>query len=160
MDHQQKHWHWIVKNEVVVYHSFCSFALEYRPSLLKSLQIHHLKMKLHSYLFVFQVITHYVEPVIIEVQSFSHQQKRNVLRTTVKSAIDDAETFWRAFEENNYHIEGLDREIVKPRRTEKRRSEGMQTMEQYNAKRAERSNHKLEQLQELLESNPKMKRLN
>lgn len=103
MDHQQKHWHWIVKNEVVVYHSFCSFALEYRPSLLKSLQIHHLKMKLHSYLFVFQVITHYVEPVIIEVQSFSHQQKRNVLRTTVKSAIDDAETFWRAFEENNYH---------------------------------------------------------
>lgn len=92
---------------------------------------------------------------------FSHQQKRNVFRTTLKSVIDDAETFWRAFEENNYHIEGLDREIVKSkrtstiirqqaitdvememmdvligkaeikrRRTEKRRSEGIQTMEQ------------------------------
>lgn len=49
--------------------------------------------------------------------SFSHQQKRNVLRTTVKSALDDAETFWRAFEENKYHIEGLDRKLVKPKRT-------------------------------------------
>lgn len=49
--------------------------------------------------------------------SFSHQQKRNVLRTTVKSSLDDAETFWRAFEENNYHVEGLDNKLVKPKRT-------------------------------------------
>lgn len=119
--------------------------------------------------------------------SFSHQQKRNVLRTTVKSALDDAETFWRAFEENNYHIEGLDRKLVKPkrtstiirqqsitdaememmdvligkaeikrRRTEKRRSNGEKTMEQYNAERAEKVNDKLEQLKKLKEDNPKL----
>ena len=49
--------------------------------------------------------------------SFTSQQKRNVLRTTVKSALDDAEAFWRAFEENNYHVEGLDNKLVKPKRT-------------------------------------------
>lgn len=49
--------------------------------------------------------------------SFSHQQKRNVLRTTVKSALDDAETFWRAFEENNYSMVGLDKVLVKPKQT-------------------------------------------
>ena len=40
-----------------------------------------------------------------------------MLRTTVKSALDDAEAFWRAFEENNYHVEGLDNKLVKPKRT-------------------------------------------
>lgn len=131
-----------------------------------------------------------IQTAVLQMDSsFSHQQKRNVLRTTVKSALDDAETFWRAFEENNYHVEGLDRKLVKPKRTstiirqqsitdaememmdvligkveierrriEKRRSDGMQTMEQYNAKRAEQSNNKLEQLKELLASNPKMKK--
>lgn len=117
--------------------------------------------------------------------SFSHQQKRNVLKSTVKSALDDAETFWRAFEENNYRVEGLDNKLVKPkrtstiiqqqsitdgememmdvligkaeierRRTEKRRSNGEKTMEQYNAERAEKVIDKLEQLRKLKEDNP------
>jgi len=119
--------------------------------------------------------------------SFTSQQKRNVLRTTVKSACDGAEKFWRAYEKNNYSMAGLDKGLVKPkqtrtiinqqsitdaeqdmlevligkdekerRRTEKRRSNGEKTMEQYNAERAEKVNDKLEQLRKLKEDNPKL----
>ena len=49
--------------------------------------------------------------------SFTSQQKRNVLKSTVKSALDDAETFWRAYEKNNYSIKGLDKGLVKPKQT-------------------------------------------
>lgn len=49
--------------------------------------------------------------------SFTSQQKRNVLRTTVKSAYDGAEKFWRAYEKNNYSIVGLDKGLVKPKQT-------------------------------------------
>lgn len=119
--------------------------------------------------------------------SFTSQQKRNVLKSTVKSALDDAETFWRAYEKNNYSMAGLNKGLVKPkqtrtiinqqsitdaeqdmlevligkdeierRRTEKRRSNGEKTMEQYNAERAEKVNDKLEQLRKLKEDNPKL----
>lgn len=119
--------------------------------------------------------------------SFTSQQKRNVLRTTVKSACDGAEKFWRAYEKNNYSMAGLDKGLVKPkqtrtiinqqsitdaeqdmleviigkeekerRRTEKRRSEGEKTMEQYNAERTEKVNDKLEQLRTLKTENPKV----
>ncbi len=49
--------------------------------------------------------------------SFTSQQKRNVLRTTVKSACDGAEKFWRAYEKNNYSMAGLDKGLVKPKQT-------------------------------------------
>ena len=117
--------------------------------------------------------------------SFTSQQKRNVLKSTVKSACDGAEQFWRAYEKNNYSMVGLDKGLVKPkqtrtiinqqsitdaeqdmlevlfgkeekerRRIEKRRSEGMQTMEQYNAERAAKVANKLEQLRTLKTENP------
>lgn len=119
--------------------------------------------------------------------SFTSQQKRNVLRTTVKSACDGAEKFWRAYEKNNYSMAGLDKGLVKPKQTrtiinqqsitdaeqdmlevligkdeklrrkyEKRYDKGMQTIEQYNAKRAEKVTNKLEQLRKLKEDNPKL----
>lgn len=49
--------------------------------------------------------------------SFSSQQKRNVLKSTVKSACDGAEKFWRAYEKNNYSMIGLDKGLVKPKQT-------------------------------------------
>jgi len=49
--------------------------------------------------------------------SFTSQQKRNVLRTTVKSAIDRADAFWRAYAKNSYSIYGLDKNLVKPKQT-------------------------------------------
>lgn len=118
--------------------------------------------------------------------SFTSQQKRNVLRTTVKSACDGAEKFWRAYEKNNYSMAGLDKGLVKPKQTrtiinqqsitdaeqdmlevligkdeklrrkyEKRYDKGMQTMEQYNVKRAEKVSDNLEKLRKLRENNPK-----
>lgn len=125
------------------------------------------------------------EAVLQMDSSFTSQQKRNVLRTTVKSAIDGAEAFWRAYEENQYSMHDLDKNLVKPKQTrtiitqqsitademealevligkeekfrrryEKRRSEGMQTMEQYNTKRSEAVNNNLEQLRKLKQENP------
>lgn len=118
--------------------------------------------------------------------SFTSQQKRNVLKSTAKSALDDAEKFWRAYEKNNYSMAGLDKGLVKPKQTrtiinqqsitdaeqdmlevligkdeklrrkyEKRYDKGMQTMEQYNVKRAEKVSDKLEKLRKLREDNPK-----
>lgn len=48
--------------------------------------------------------------------SFTSQQKRNVLKSTVKSAYSNAETFWRAYEKNNYSIKGLEKTLIKPKR--------------------------------------------
>jgi len=118
--------------------------------------------------------------------AFNTQQKKSVLRRTVKSAIDGAETFWKAYLENEFSMIGLDKNLVKPKKTitiieqqsitpaememlevicdkkekdrryaEKRYNEGMQTMEQYNAKRAEKVNDRLEQLRALKAENPK-----
>ena len=49
--------------------------------------------------------------------AFTSQQKRNVLRTTVKSACDDAEEFFRAYIENKSRMIGLDKNLVKPKKT-------------------------------------------
>lgn len=49
--------------------------------------------------------------------SFIYQQRRNVLKTTVKSAYEDAKLFWQAYEENNYRMIGLDKNLVKPKKT-------------------------------------------
>lgn len=49
--------------------------------------------------------------------SFVYQQRKNVLKTTVKSAYEDAKLFWQAYEENNYRMIGLDKNLVKPKKT-------------------------------------------
>lgn len=49
--------------------------------------------------------------------SFTSSQKKNVLKTTVKSAYERATKFWRAYEENNYSMRGLDSNLVKPKQT-------------------------------------------
>lgn len=49
--------------------------------------------------------------------SFTSQQKKSVLRRTVKSAIDGAEAFWKAYLENEFSMIGLDRNLVKPKKT-------------------------------------------
>ena len=128
-----------------------------------------------------------LQRAVLQLDStFTMPQKRNVLRTTVKSAYDDAEKFWRAYAENGYKMQGLDRKLVKPKQnrtiirqqsitaeemeelqvivdrseiqrrwTQKRRERGDMTMEQYNAKRAEQVDSKIEQLKQLKELHPK-----
>lgn len=49
--------------------------------------------------------------------SFTSQQKKNVLKSTVKSAYSNAVDFWKAYEENNYSMAGLDKGLVKPKQT-------------------------------------------
>lgn len=49
--------------------------------------------------------------------SFTSQQKRNVLKSTVKSACDGAEKFWKSYEKNAYSMNGLEKTLVKPKRT-------------------------------------------
>ena len=49
--------------------------------------------------------------------SFTSQQKKSVLRRTVKSAIDGAEMFWKAYFENEFSMIGLDKNLVKPKKT-------------------------------------------
>ena len=49
--------------------------------------------------------------------SFSAQQKKSVLRRTVKSAIDGAEIFWKAYLDNEFSMIGLDKNLVKPKKT-------------------------------------------
>ena len=48
--------------------------------------------------------------------SFTSQQKRNVLKSTVKSACDGAEKFWKAYTANGYSIKGLEKTLIKPKR--------------------------------------------
>lgn len=49
--------------------------------------------------------------------SFTSQQKKNVRKSTVKSAYSNAVDFWKAYEENNYSMVGLDKGLVKPKQT-------------------------------------------
>lgn len=48
--------------------------------------------------------------------SFTIQQKQSVLRRTAKSAYDDAEAFWMAYAKNGYSMQGLDRNLIKPKK--------------------------------------------
>lgn len=60
--------------------------------------------------------SHVQEAVWQMDNSFISQQKRNVLRTTSKSAYDDAEAFWKEYAKNNYTMRGLPSALVKPKK--------------------------------------------
>lgn len=60
--------------------------------------------------------SHVQEAVWQMDSSFISQQKRNVLRTTSKSAYDDAEAFWKQYAKNNYTMRGLPSALVKPKK--------------------------------------------
>lgn len=48
---------------------------------------------------------------------FSVPQKPNKVEQTARSAYGDAMTFWKAYRENNYRMRGLDRNLIKPKKT-------------------------------------------
>lgn len=60
--------------------------------------------------------SHVQEAVLQMDSNFISQQKRNVLRTTTKSAYDDAEAFWKEYAKNNYSMMGLPSLLIKPKK--------------------------------------------